>query len=327
MEQQNYRIVVINSSSFAKHYPSHLRRLENIGPVTFLSVDGDMRGKALAKRVQDYNIIIASVTPFFDQEFFAYKQDVLLISRHGIGYNNIDLEAAKKTNTKVSIVSPLVERDAVAENAIANLFAIMRQLPEAKKAAQENRWSDRAQFLGNNLSGKTVGIIGCGNIGTRTAEIMKYGFHCHVLICDPAIDKKWMKKHDMKLTSLDDLLAASDIISLHASLNETSKNILSKEAFQKMKRGVYICNTARGALVDETAMCQALDEKIVKGFASDVMIQEPANNKHPYFAYDNVLITPHTSAYSDECLEGMGNKCVEDVENLVEDGEIICRVA
>lgn len=327
MSTQKYRIAVINSSSFGKHYSSHLKRLEAIGPVTFLKVAGDAHGKALADKLKDFNIIISSVTPFFDQEFFEHKQDVILISRHGIGYNNVDTDAAKAAGTIVSIVSPLVERDAVAENAVANLMAVMRKLPDAKKAADENRWQDRAQFLGNNISEKVVGLIGCGNIGTRTAEIMKYGFQCEVLIYDPNVDKEWMKKHDMKETDLDTLLTKSDILCLHASLNETSNKILSTPEFNKMKKGVYITNTARGALIDEEAMCKALDDGIVKGFATDVMVHEPADNMHPYFQYDNVLITPHTSAYTDECLEGMGEKCVEDVENVVQGKEVVCRVA
>ncbi len=327
MSTPMYKIAVINSSSFGKHYPEHLRRLEAIGPVSFFNVPGDMHGKELAALLKDYNIIISSVTPQFDQVFFEEKKDVLLISRHGIGYNNIDTSAAKACGTIVSIVSPLVERDAVAENAIANLLSIMRKQPAAITAAKENRWHDRAKFLGNNLSHKTVGLIGCGNIGSRTAEICKYGFHCDVLIVDPAADKEWMKTHGFERSNLDTLLAKSDVICLHASLNATSNKMLSSTQFEKMKKGVYITNTARGALVDEQAMCKAIDDGIVKGYATDVMVEEPADASHPYFSYDTILITPHTSAYTDECLKGMGDKCVSDVENLVSNKEIECRVA
>ena len=313
----NYRIAIVNSSSFGRRFPSQMERLEKIGEVKRITVDGAMHGKELAERLSGYNIIIASITPFFDQEFFEYKDELLLISRHGIGYNNVDLEAAKKHNTLVSIVWPLIERDAVAENAVANLLCVMLMTVEAVNAARENRWSERAQFVGHGLSGKTIGVIGCGNIGSRVAEILKHGFNSRLLACDPLLDKAWAAAHDIEEADLETLLREADVISLNCTLNETSYHILNDEAFNKMKKGVYITNTARGDLIDEEAVCRAIESGIVKGMAVDVMHDEPSDNSHPYFRYDNVIITPHTSAYTIECLEGMGNKCVSDVERVV----------
>ena len=124
-----YRIAIVNSSSFGRRFPDQMERLQKIGTVERITVDGMMRGKELAERLRGYNLIISSVTPFFDREFFENKDELLIISRHGIGYNNIDLEAAREHTTTVSIVPPLVERDAVAENAVANLMAVMRMTP------------------------------------------------------------------------------------------------------------------------------------------------------------------------------------------------------
>ncbi|MGX8832935.1 D-isomer specific 2-hydroxyacid dehydrogenase family protein [Amedibacillus sp. YH-ame10] len=322
-----YKIAIVNSSSFATRFPSQMKRLETIGSVNRINVSGTMHGKELAEALKDYNIIISSVTPFFDAEFFEHKKDVLIISRHGIGYNNVDIQAAKKANTHVTIVSPLVERDAVAENAVANLMAIMRQVTRSSKAASEDRWVDRAQFVGHNITGKTVGVIGCGNIGSRVAEILKFGFNTRVLVCDPNVDKEWVKKFDMEVCDLDTLVRNADILSLNAALNETSFHILSDECFDKMKKGVYITNTARGDLLDEEAVCRALDKGILAGLAVDVMHEEPASNTHPYFAYENVIVTPHTSAYTIECLEGMGEKCVSDVEHAVKGEPLECLVS
>lgn len=312
-----YRIAIVNSSSFGRRFPSQMERLEKIGEVTRITVDGMMHGKELADKLNGYNLIIASVTPFFDREFFEHKDELLLISRHGIGYNNVDLEAAKEHCTFVSIVPPLVERDAVAENAVANLMCVMRMTIPAVKATNEDRWRDRAQFVGNGLTGKTIGVIGCGNIGSRVAEILKHGFNSRLLACDPALNKEWAAEHGIEEADLDTLLRESDVISLNCTLNETSYYILNEEAFNKMKKGIYITNTARGDLIDEDAVCKALESGIVKGMAVDVMHDEPASNTHPYFRYDNVIVTPHTSAYTIECLEGMGEKCVSDVERVV----------
>lgn len=317
----NHKIAIVNSSSFGKWFPDHLKRLEGIGTVSHFTFPNDVDGVTLAKELTGYDLIVSSVTPFFTNTFFENKDDLLLISRHGIGYNNVDLKAAEAKGTIVTIVPPLVERDAVAENAVANLMALVRQTTKSSKAAKENRWKDRAQFMGNNLTGKTVGVIGCGNIGSRVAEILKYGFNTRLLVTDPAIDAEWAEKHQAEVVPLDTLLAEADVISLNASLNETSFQILNEAAFAKMKKGVYITNTARGALIEEPALLAAIDQGIVKGAATDVMIEEPAPNSHPYFSNEQILITPHTSAYTFECLEGMGEKCVQDVERVV-NGEV-----
>ena len=321
-----YRIAIINSSSFGRRFPEQIKRLEKIGSVEKITVDGMMHGKELADRLQGYNLIISSVTPFFDREFFENKDELLIISRHGIGYNNIDVEAAKEHNTEVAIVPPLVERDAVAENAVANLMAVMRMTVKANKAAADNCWARRADIVGNGITGKTVGVIGCGNIGSRVAEILKHGFNTRLLVCDPAVDPVWAAEHDIVSVDLDTLISQADIISLNCALNETSMHILDKQAFGKMKRGVYITNTARGDLIEEKAICEAIEEGIVKGFATDVMHEEPAENTHPYFQYDNVLVTPHTSAYTIECLQGMGEKCVDDLEKVVAGQKPDCTV-
>lgn len=312
-----YKIAIVNSSSFGKWFPSHLERLEKVGTVESFVFPNDVDGVTLAKELNGYNIIISSVTPFFTKEFFDHKDELLLISRHGIGYNNIDLDAASEKRTVVTIVPPLVERDAVAENAVANLMAILRQTVPASKAAADNRWKDRASFMGNNLTGKTVGVIGCGNIGSRVAEILKHGFNTRLLVNDPNLDHDWAEKHGAEVVELDELLTQADVISLNASLNETSFEILNRESFAKMKKGVYITNTARGALIEESALIEAIEKGIVTAAATDVMVEEPAPNTHPYFANDRILITPHTSAYTYECLEGMGDKCVTDVERIV----------
>lgn len=312
-----YRIAIVNSSSFGKLFPEHIETLKTIGPVERFDFAATADESQLARDLAGFNIIVAGVTPFYQQKFFAEKDELLLITRHGIGYDNIDIQEARRHGTTVSIVSAKVERDAVAENAIANLMAVMRQIVPAQQAAKENRWADRAKFIGHNITGKTVGIIGCGNIGSRVAEIFRHGFLARVLVYDPNLDMAWAGHNGIESVDLDTLLANADILSLHASLNRDSFHILNDAAFKKMKRGVYITNTARGDLIDENAILRALDAGIVCAFATDVMHEEPSPNTHAYFAHKRILITPHTSAYTIECLRGMGEKCVDDVLRIV----------
>ena len=179
------KIAIVNSSSFGKTFPEHMERLKKLGEVKRFTIDSDIDGKTLAEELKGYNMIIASVTPNYSREFFEHKDELKLITRHGIGYNNIDLEAAKEHNTIVSIVPTLVERDAVAENNITNLLNVMRQTSKAYQKVLEDKWEESANFIGNQLSGKVAGVIGVGNVGSRVAEILRYGFRSEVLGYDP----------------------------------------------------------------------------------------------------------------------------------------------
>lgn len=316
-KNKEYNIAIINSSSFGRIFPQHLEELEKIGKVERFDIASDISGKDLAEKLKDFNIVISSVTPFFTKEFFDHKKDLILISRHGIGYNNIDCKAAKEAGCLVSIVSALVERDAVAENNVTNLLALMRRTTQSFEAVKNDEWAARAKFTGNSLLHKTAGIIGIGNTGSLVAQILRNGFLDNVIAYDPNKDQLYMDSFGVKKVDLDELLEKSDVICLCASLNDESYHMIGADQVAKMKNGVYISNSARGALVDEQAICDGLLSKKIAGYATDVLEAEPGSNTHPFLAFDNVIITPHTSAYTLECLENMGKKCVQDVKDVV----------
>ncbi|CAI9395180.1 Formate dehydrogenase, mitochondrial [Bacillus sp. T2.9-1] len=311
------KIAIVNSSSFGERFPDQIERLENIGEVKKFTFPVDTSGKELAEKLHGFTIIISSVTPFFTREFFEHKDKTLIITRHGIGYNNIDIEAATEKGTIVTIVSALVERDAVAENAVTNLLAVVRKTYLAATAAREGRWADRAQFVGHQINGKTVGVIGLGNIGSRVGEIFKDGFNARLLAYDPYQTKEELEQKGAESVPLEELLKHSDIISLNAFVNEGSYHLLSDREFALMKEGVYITNTARGELWAQDAVLRALESGKISGLATDVLEGEPVDETHPFFQYENVLVTPHTSAYTMECLRGMGEKVVSDIERTI----------
>ncbi|SDW94002.1 D-isomer specific 2-hydroxyacid dehydrogenase family protein [Tepidimicrobium xylanilyticum] len=311
------KIAIVNSSSFGKYFPSHMDRLKKLGEVDRFEFSKDIRGKELAEKLMGYSIIIASVTAQYDREFFEKKDKTLLIARHGIGYNNIDIEAATEKGTFVTIVDAIVEREAVAENAIALLTSVIRQVGLAWRKVKEGKWEERAKLIGYEIKGKTVGIIGFGNIGSRVGEILKYGFNTKLIAYDPYLSSEEIIKRGAEPVSLEELLKNSDIISLNAFVDENSYHILSDKEFSLMKKGVFIVNTARGELIDEKSLIKALDEGIVAGLGIDVVEGEPIDQHHPLLAYKNVIITPHISAYTYECLSGMGDKVVSDVEKVV----------
>lgn len=313
---KNNKIAIVNSSSFGKVFPNHLKRLHQLGEVHNFTFASEIDGKTLAEELQGFNMIIASVTPFFTQDFFDHKDELKLITRHGIGFNNVDLAAAKKHNTIVSIVPALIERDAVAENNVTNLLNVMRRTNLAHQSVLQDKWEERAQFVGHALGGKTVGVIGIGNIGSRVAEILHYGFRCEVLAYDPNKDKVEIEAFGAKKVALAELLERADVICLCASLTDENYHMLSTKEFAKMKDNVYLSNTARGALIEEDALIHALEVGKVAGFATDVLEVEPGRADHPYLEFESVVMTPHTSAYTMECLEGMGDKCATDCERI-----------
>jgi len=141
-----YRIAIVNSSSFGKYFPEHIERLKNVGDVERFTLPGDLHGKELADKLMGFNIIVASVTPFYDKEFFEYKDETLLITRHGIGYNNIDIKSATEKGTIVTKVPGIVEREAVAETAVALLMTVIRKIREASLTAREGKWEERAKI-------------------------------------------------------------------------------------------------------------------------------------------------------------------------------------
>ncbi len=311
------KIAIVNSSSFGKYFPEHIERLKKYGEVERFEFPETIDGRTLAEKLRGFSIIIASVKPYFNKEFFEHKDETILISRHGIGYDNIDVKSATEKRVIVTKVTGEVEREAVAETAVALLMTVIRRIREAAAAAKEGRWKERAKFMGWEIKGKTVGIIGFGNIGSRVGEILKNGFNAKLIAYDPKLSADEIKKGGAEPCSLEELLRSSDIISLNASLSKENYHMLSYKEFEMMKQNVIIVNTARGELIDEKALIEYLDKGKIAGVGMDVVEGEPIDETHPLLKYENVVITPHIAAYTYECLKGMGDKVVDDVEKVM----------
>lgn len=310
------RIAIVNSSSFGKYFPEHVEQLKKLGEVSRFEFPADIGGEALAKALQGYNVIIASVKPYFSAEFFQHKDETILIARHGIGVDNVHLPSAAEKGVIVTRVTPQVEREAVAELTVTLLLDILRLTHEARQAVYENRWAERARFVGFEIKDKTVGIIGIGNIGSRVAEILRYGFGAQTIAYDPYLSAETIRRRAAEPVELEELLRRADIISLNASLNEGNYHMLSHPQFALMKEGVFLVNTARGELVDEEALIVAIETGKVAAIGMDVVEGEPIDGGHRLLRYPNVLIVPHIAAYTRESLRLMGEKMVEDVTRV-----------
>jgi len=314
----NVNIAVVNSKSFGR-YTNAVEELKKLGRVEFIEVPKDINGKELAKVLNGFQFVIASVTPYYSAEFFDLNNDVLMIVRHGIGVDNIDLQAAERHGVVVARVPGYVEREAVAEHTAALMISALRMVPQSYIAVKEGRWGDRAKFIGRELPNLTVGVIGFGNIGSRVAEILAKGFNAKIVVYDPYVSKETVEALGYRYVSdLKELFKVSDIVTLHAALTKENYHMVNKDVLFNAKEGIIIVNTARGELIDEQALCEALDKGIVSAVAMDVVEGEPISAEHRLLKYNNVIITPHIAAYTWEALKGMDMAMVYAIKNFID---------
>ena len=310
-------IAIVNSSTFGRHYPELLERLEALGAVERFRFSPEADGEELVAALDGFQFIVASVTPDFPRVFFERSSDLLLLARHGIGCDNVDLAAATEAGVLVTRVPAAPERDAVAELNIALIMACLRDVVPGAQASKELEWERRRGFVGWELSHMTVGVIGYGNIGSRVGEIISAGFGAEVLAYDPNIADAVLAKTGVEPVGLHDLLRRSDLISLNASHHAGNYEMIGETEIGLMKDGVIIVNTARGELTDETALAQAVASGKIARLGVDVLQREPIRNDHPFLSLDNVVVLPHVGGYTDRSLHRMDEKNVEDIERVV----------
>ncbi|HAB96458.1 D-isomer specific 2-hydroxyacid dehydrogenase family protein [Enterococcus sp.] len=312
------KIAVVNSKSFGKFFSDHLKRCQELGGVEILDIDPHLSSKEIASKLKSFAYIIASVTPEFDRIFFENTPNLKLIARHGLGYNNIDVQAATEYGVYVTKVKGIVEQEAVAEQTLALLMAQIRMINQADYSLRNKPWSLRSNYCGIELKNSTVGIIGYGNIGRRVGEIVAKGFGSHIIVYDPYKSSEYIETYYGKKVDLEMLLKTADVICINASANHENVHMLSYEQFKEMKKDVIITNTARGILIDQAALVKNLTCGKVKSYGADVFEKEPIQSDNPLLAFENVILTPHIGAYTYPSLKGMGDKVLDDIEAVQE---------
>jgi D-3-phosphoglycerate dehydrogenase / 2-oxoglutarate reductase len=241
-----------------------------------------------------------------------------VIGRAGIGVDNVEIPAATAKGVIV-MNTPFGNSITTAEHAIAMMFALARQIPEADVSTQAGKW-EKNRFMGVEITAKTLGIIGCGNIGSIVAD-RAIGLKMRVIAFDPFLTPERAMKIGVEKVELDELLSRADIITLHVPMTATTKNILSRENLAKTKKGVRIVNCARGGLVDEEALADALKSGHVAGAAFDVFAVEPAES-NVLFGLPNVICTPHLGAATNEAQENVALQVAEQMADYLLRGAI-----
>jgi len=236
-----------------------------------------------------------------------------VIGRAGIGVDTIDVPAATARGIVV-MNTPFGNSITTAEHAIAMIFALAREIPAADQSTQAGRW-EKNRFMGVELSAKTLGLIGCGNIGSIVAD-RAHGLKMKVIAYDPFLSPERALELGVEKVELDDLLRRSDFISLHTPLTDQTRGILSREALAKTKAGVRIVNCARGGLIDEAALKEGLESGHIAGAALDVFVQEPAK-ENPLFGTPNLICTPHLGASTNEAQVNVAIQIAEQMSDFL----------
>ena len=273
---------------------------------------------ALLKVIGNYDGLAIRSATKATEKIIAGADNLKVIGRAGIGTDNIDKEAASRKGIIV-MNTPFGNMITTAEHAIAMMFAVARQIPEASESTHAGKW-EKSKFMGVELTGKTLGVIGAGNIGSIVCDRAR-GLKMKVVAMDPFLSEDRATEIGVEKVELDDLLKRADFITLHVPFTPDTANILSAKNLAKTKKGVRIINCARGGLVDETALAELLKSGHVEGAAFDVFAEEPAK-ENPLFNLPNVVVTPHLGAATSEAQENVALQVAEQMSDYLLTGAV-----
>ncbi len=272
----------------------------------------------LIARIGDYDGLAIRSSTKVTKAVLDAAPNLKVIGRAGIGVDNVDIPAASAQGVVV-MNTPFGNSITTAEHAIAMIFALARQIPEANAQTQAGKWP-KNDFMGVEVTGKTLGLIGAGNIGSIVAS-RAIGLRMKVVAFDPFLSPERAVEMGVEKVELDELLARADFITLHTPLTDQTRNILSKENLAKTKKGVRIVNCARGGLIDEAALKDALDSGHVAGAALDVFQTEPAKDS-PLFGTPNFICTPHLGASTNEAQVNVALQVAEQIADFLVTGGV-----
>lgn len=277
-----------------------------------------LKGEELAAALEDCDAVIVRSSTRITAEALSRAKRLKVIGRAGVGVDNIDVAAATERGIAV-LNAPSGNTISAAELTFALLLAAVRRVPAADRSMRAGEW-DRKSFNGIELYGKTLGLIGAGRIGGEVARRAR-AFGMRVIAYDPYINEERARALDLELLPLDEVLGRADIVSLHVPLTETTAGLIGKRELALLRPGAFLVNAARGGVVDEQALYEALVEGRLAGAALDVYEQEPLPPDHPLRKLDNVVLTPHLGAATEEAQQNVALEIAEAIRAALIDGD------
>jgi D-3-phosphoglycerate dehydrogenase len=269
-------------------------------------------GETIDQHLGDVTGLVVRVMPVTAERIAAAPR-LRVIGKHGIGVDNVDLDAARARGIPV-VFTPGANDEAVAEHTLALMLMLARKMERLVGLARAGKFDEgRRAADGTDLRGKTLGLIGVGRIGGRVAQICRGAFSMRVLAHDPYVSPERAAELGVELAEIDDVVRAADFLSVHTPLTPETRNVVSRARIALMKPGAFVVNCARGGLVDESALVEALREGRISGAGIDVFEQEPPPADHPLLALPNAIVTSHVAGSSRESLQAMSRMVAEEV--------------
>jgi len=268
------------------------------------------------EQVAHYDAICAMLTHFTPQSLPKENQRLKIIARFGVGYDTIDVPTCKKSGIYLTIAPDGVRRP-VAVSAITYVLMLSQKVWFKDKLTRMGRWSEKSDHIGVGLTNRVLGSIGVGNIGAEMFKLAK-PFEMQLIAHDPYADPNEMAKLGVRLVDLETLFKTADFLTVNCPLNEHTKGLVNAQRIAMMKPSAFLINTARGPIVDEKALYQALKNKKIAGAGLDVFEVEPTPADNPLLQLDNVIVTPHGICFTDQCMQGLAQSAFQSVIDVLE---------
>jgi D-3-phosphoglycerate dehydrogenase len=314
--------LLVTPTSYGKNDPRLKTELEAlVGEVIYNPTGKPLKSPDVAGLLRGVDGYIAGVDAI-DRAALEHADRLKVISRYGVGVDSVDLQAAAERGIVVTN-TPGANTVSVAELTVGLLLSLARQIPEGASALRQGNYP---RLAGVSLEGKTVGILGLGAIGKELARRLR-GFDCRLVAHDPYPDRAFIEASGIDLLPLDDLLRQSDFVSLHLPLTPETQGLVNRDFLAVMQRGAFLVNTARGEIVDEDALLEALQSGQLRGAALDVFAVEPPSPDNPLLALKQVIATPHLGSQTDSATNRMGWMALQECLAVLRGEEPEHRVA
>lgn len=292
----------IGTSVFASHPHITLRSFTEHRPEIGADQIGDARG-------------VIVLTPKVTAKSLAAAASLLAIGRFGVGYDAVDVTACTAADVVLFITAGAVNRP-VAEATVGWMIALTHHVLVKDRLVRTGRWDERSAYMGGELRDRTLGVVGLGGIGRAVLELLKGWGMNTPLVFDPFLDAAAARELGVRCVGLDELMAGADFISIHCPLTDQTRGLIGSRQIALMKPTAYLINTARGGIVAEDALCDALKARRIAGAALDCFEAEPVTSPSRFAQFDNVLLAPHSIAWTDELFRDIGRAACQGMVDL-----------
>ncbi|MFN8009619.1 MAG: hydroxyacid dehydrogenase [Terriglobia bacterium] len=274
---------------------------------------------SLVKAAAGVSGVVFRTHGFVSRRFMEASPEIQVVGRHGVGLDNLDMAAATELGIWV-VSTPEANSESVAEHFVTLALMLSRKVPHTMRALKAGRWEDRNLYIGQELFGKVLGVVGLGRVGSTIARICHQAFGMKVIFRDIVPKLQWEKALGAQPVSLEDVMRHSDYVSLNVPLTPETRGMIGWHELGLMQKHAYIINTARGPVWKEADVVRALKEGCIAGAAADVFEKEPASGENPLLFLENFIGTPHVASHTQEAMQRMA-MVVEDVVAVIKGRE------